>query len=74
MRSESTTIFRATLATEASDYAWGKAAAPGRFDEVDAVENHADRLKRTIANFVEMRAGLVAGGCPLMNTNVEARS
>jgi TetR/AcrR family transcriptional repressor of nem operon len=59
------------LATEAFDYAWGKATS-GRLDGVDAVENHVDRLKKTIANFVEMRAGLVAGGCPLMNTAVES--
>jgi hypothetical protein len=38
-----------TLGTEAFDYAWGKAAS-GRLDGVEAVENHVDRLKKTIAN------------------------
>lgn len=59
------------LAEEAFDYSWGKAVR-GRLDGVDAVENHVDRLKKMIANFVEMRAGLVPGGCPLMNTAVES--
>jgi TetR/AcrR family transcriptional regulator, transcriptional repressor for nem operon len=59
------------LATESFDYAWGKAVS-GRLDGVDEIENHVDRLKKVIANFVERRAGLVPGGCPLMNTAVES--
>jgi TetR/AcrR family transcriptional regulator, transcriptional repressor for nem operon len=59
------------LAEEAFDYSWGKAVR-GRLHGVDAVENHVDRLKKMIANFVDMRAGLVPGGCPLMNTAVES--
>jgi TetR/AcrR family transcriptional repressor of nem operon len=31
-----------------------------------------NRLKKMIENFVQLRAGLVPGGCPLMNTAVEA--
>ena len=31
-----------------------------------------ERLKKMIDNFVDIRTGLVAGGCPLMNTAVEA--
>jgi TetR/AcrR family transcriptional regulator, transcriptional repressor for nem operon len=59
------------LAAAAFDYAWEK-AVKGRLDGVQAMENQVDRLKKMIANFVEMRAGLVAGGCPLLNTAVES--
>jgi TetR/AcrR family transcriptional repressor of nem operon len=59
------------LAAEAFDYAWEK-AVHGRLDGVADVPDCVDRLKRTIDNFVERRAGLVPGGCPLMNAAVEA--
>ena len=59
------------LAAEAFDYAWEKAVR-GRLDGVADVPDCVDRLKKTIDNFVEGRAGLVPGGCPLMNTAVEA--
>ena len=59
------------LAAEAFDYAWEKAVR-GRLDGVAEVPDCLDRLKKTIDNFVERRAGLVPGGCPLMNTAVEA--
>jgi TetR/AcrR family transcriptional repressor of nem operon len=59
------------LAAEAFDYAWERAVR-GRLDGVADVPDGVDRLKKTIANFVERRAGLVPGGCPLMNTAVEA--
>jgi TetR/AcrR family transcriptional repressor of nem operon len=59
------------LAAEAFDYAWEKAVA-GRLDGVDDVPDSVDRLKKMIANFVEKRAGLVAGGCPLLNAAIEA--
>jgi TetR/AcrR family transcriptional regulator, transcriptional repressor for nem operon len=59
------------LAAEAFDYAWEKASR-GRLDGVEAVENRVDRLKKMIANFVEIRTGLMAGGCPMMNTAVES--
>jgi TetR/AcrR family transcriptional repressor of nem operon len=59
------------LAAEAFDYAWEKAVR-GRLDGVAQVPDCVDRLKKTIDNFVERRAGLVPGGCPLMNTAVEA--
>jgi TetR/AcrR family transcriptional regulator, transcriptional repressor for nem operon len=59
------------LAAEAFDYAWAKAVR-GRLDGVAEVPDCVDRLKKTIDNFVERRAGLVPGGCPLMNTAVEA--
>ena len=59
------------LATEAFDYSWGKAVS-GRLDGVAEVPDCVNRLKKMIENFVELRAGLVPGGCPLMNTAVEA--
>ena len=59
------------LAGEAFDYAWGKAVS-GRLDGVSDVSNSVDRIKKMIANFVERRSGLVEGGCPLLNTAIEA--
>ena len=59
------------LAAEAFDYAWEKAVS-GRLDGVANVSNSVDRIKKMIANFVERRSGLVAGGCPLLNTAIEA--
>jgi TetR/AcrR family transcriptional regulator, transcriptional repressor for nem operon len=59
------------LATEAFDYSWGKAVS-GRLDGVAEVADCVNRLKKMIDNFVELRAGLVPGGCPLMNTAIEA--
>ena len=59
------------LAAEAFDYAWGKAVT-GRLDGLAEVPNSVDRIKKMIANFVERRTGLVAGGCPLLNTAIEA--
>jgi TetR/AcrR family transcriptional regulator, transcriptional repressor for nem operon len=59
------------LAGEAFDYAWEK-AVNGRLDGVAEVADAVDRLKKMVGNFVDRRAGLVPGGCPLMNTAVEA--
>jgi TetR/AcrR family transcriptional regulator, transcriptional repressor for nem operon len=59
------------LAAEAFDYAWEKAVRE-RQEGVAEVPDCVDRLKKAIDNFVERRAGLVPGGCPLMNTAVEA--
>src|ERR1700747_1041089 len=59
------------LAAEAFDYAWGEAVS-GRLDGLAEVANSVDRIKKMIANFVERRTGLVAGGCPLLNTAIEA--
>jgi TetR/AcrR family transcriptional regulator, transcriptional repressor for nem operon len=59
------------LATEAFDYSWGRAVR-GRLDGVAEVADCVDRLKKMIDNFVQLRAGLVPGGCPLMNTAIEA--
>jgi TetR/AcrR family transcriptional repressor of nem operon len=59
------------LAAEAFDYAWEKAVA-GRLDGVSEVPDSVDRLKKMIGNFIDKRAGLVAGGCPLLNAAIEA--
>jgi TetR/AcrR family transcriptional regulator, transcriptional repressor for nem operon len=59
------------LATAAFDYSWGKAVSE-RLDGTTEVADCVDRLKKMIDNFVLIRAGLVPGGCPLMNTAVEA--
>jgi TetR/AcrR family transcriptional regulator, transcriptional repressor for nem operon len=59
------------LAAEAFDYAWEKARS-GRLDGVKEVSDCVDQLKKMIDNFVEKRAGLVAGGCPLLNAAIES--
>jgi TetR/AcrR family transcriptional regulator, transcriptional repressor for nem operon len=59
------------LAGEAFDYSWEKARS-GRLDGIAELSNCVDRLKKMIDNFVHLRSGLVPGGCPLMNTAVEA--
>jgi TetR/AcrR family transcriptional repressor of nem operon len=59
------------LASEAFDYAWKK-AVERRLEGVDEAADAVERLKKMIDNFVDIRTGLVAGGCPLMNTAVEA--
>ena len=57
------------LAAEAFDYAWNCASSKRR-NNLDAIPNHADRLKQHIANFAS-RTGL-PGGCPLLNTAVDS--
>jgi TetR/AcrR family transcriptional repressor of nem operon len=59
------------LATAAFDYSWGKAVQE-RLGGVAEVADCVDRLKKMIDNFVELRSGVVPGGCPLMNTAVES--
>jgi TetR/AcrR family transcriptional regulator, transcriptional repressor for nem operon len=59
------------LATAAFDYAWAKAVSE-RLQGVEHVPDCVDRLKKMVDNFVLIRADLVPGGCPLMNTAVEA--
>jgi len=58
------------VAAEAFDYAW-QAVTDTRMQDLDSVLNSVDRLKRFISNFVERRSP-VPGGCPLLNTAVEA--
>jgi len=57
------------LAAEAFDYAWNLAISKRR-QNLEAIPDHADRLKQHIANFVA-RTGL-PGGCPLLNTAVDS--
>jgi len=59
------------LAAEAFDYAWRKAIEL-RAQGVESTPNAVDRLKRMIENFVELRTGLVPGGCPLLNTAIDS--
>jgi TetR/AcrR family transcriptional regulator, transcriptional repressor for nem operon len=59
------------LAGEAFDYAW-KLAIDTRFKGTQDVPNAVDRLKLLVRNFRDRRAGLVPGGCPLLNTAIDA--
>jgi TetR/AcrR family transcriptional repressor of nem operon len=58
------------LAAEAFDYAWAEVGNARRSD-LENVENSVDKLKQYIENFVERR-GTVPGGCPLLNTAMDA--
>lgn len=59
------------LAGEAFDYAWNLALNT-RFEGTQAISNTVDRLKQIARNFWERRAGLVPGGCPLLNTAIDS--
>lgn len=59
------------LAGEAFDYAWG-IALDNRFEGTEQIPNTIDRLKQIIRNFRDRRAGLVPGGCPLLNTAIDS--
>jgi TetR/AcrR family transcriptional repressor of nem operon len=59
------------LAAEAFDYAW-KLVLDTRFKGTQAISNTVDRLKQIVRNFWERRAGLVPGGCPLLNTAIDS--
>src|SRR5580698_1190530 len=59
------------LASDSFDYAW-KIAMETRFDGLERVANSVDRLALMIRNFKERRAGLISGGCPLLNTAVDS--
>ena len=54
------------LAGEAFDYAW-QLALDKRFRGTQEITNTVDRLKQIAWNFRDRRAGLVPGGCPLLN-------
>lgn len=58
------------LAAEAFDYAW-KSAFETRMQDLEQVPNSIEKLKRFIGNFIERRSA-VRGGCPVLNTAVEA--
>ena len=57
------------LAAEAFDFAWATTVSK-RFEKLDSIPNHVDRLKQHILNFT-VRSGL-PGGCPLLNTAVDS--
>jgi TetR/AcrR family transcriptional regulator, transcriptional repressor for nem operon len=59
------------LAGEAFDYAW-KIAMDARFQGTEEIANGVDRLKQIVRNFRDRRAGLVRGGCPLLNTAIDS--
>lgn len=58
------------LAAEAFDYTW-EAAWKARLLNVDEKANGIQKLKQLIANFIERRSP-VPGGCPVLNTAVDA--
>lgn len=58
------------LAAEAFDYAW-KAALDTRMHDLDRIPNSIDKLKQFVVNFIDRRPS-VPGGCPLLNTAIDA--
>src|SRR5437016_14642980 len=59
------------LAGDAFDHAW-KIAMETRFEGTEEIPNTVDRLKQIVRNFRNRRAGLVPGGCPLLNTAIDS--
>jgi TetR/AcrR family transcriptional regulator, transcriptional repressor for nem operon len=59
------------LAADAFDYAW-KVAIDTRFEGTQEISNTVNRLKQIVQNFRDRRAGLVPGGCPLLNTAIDS--
>lgn len=59
------------LAAEAFDYAWNL-VLDLRFEGTEGIPNTVDRLKQVVRNFRDRRAGLVPGGCPLLNTAIDS--
>jgi len=59
------------LAAEAFDYAW-KTAVAVRAQGVEKHCDSVDQLKQMVRSFVQRRDGLVPGGCPLLNTAIDA--
>src|SRR6266849_3005841 len=59
------------LAAEAFDYAW-KLAIDTRFEGTQDIPDTVDRLRLFVRNFRDRRAGLVPGGCPLLNTAIDS--
>src|SRR5437773_10486515 len=58
------------LAAEAFDFTW-EAAWNARTLHLDKKSTGIERLKQLIANFIDYRSP-VAGGCPILNTAVDA--
>src|ERR1700732_675472 len=59
------------LAGDAFEHAW-KVAMDARFEGTEEIPNTVDRLKQIVRNFRDRRAGLVPGGCPLLNTAIDS--
>ena len=59
------------LAAEAFDYAW-KATIDARMRHLDRVPNSVDKLKQFVSNFIARPRPSVPGGCPLLNTAIDA--
>ena len=59
------------LAGDAFDYAW-KLAMDTRFEGTEQIPNTVNRLKQIVRNFRDRRAGVVPGGCPLLNTAIDS--
>ena len=59
------------LAGDAFNYAW-KLAMDTRFKGTEQIPNTVDRLKQIVRNFRDRRAGVVPGGCPLLNTAIDS--
>ena len=59
------------LAEEAFDHAW-KLAIDARFEGTEMIPNTVDRMKQIVRNFRDRRAGLIPGGCPLLNTAIDS--
>lgn len=58
------------LAAEAFDYTW-EAAWNARLARIDENASGIEKVKQLIANFIDHRSP-VAGGCPILNTAVDA--
>jgi AcrR family transcriptional regulator len=58
------------LAVEAFRYAWANAVKT-RTENLEHIENSLDKLRYVVRRFVEMPSPM-PGGCPLMNTAVDA--
>jgi TetR/AcrR family transcriptional regulator, transcriptional repressor for nem operon len=59
------------LAAEAFDYSWDIASRL-RLEDTAQIANSVDRLRQLVRNFRDRRVGLVPGGCPLLNTAIDA--
>ncbi len=57
------------LALEAFDFAWGDTAQK-RMGNLDTVDHAVDKLKLHVSNYVNIPS--FSGGCPLLNTAVDA--
>jgi TetR/AcrR family transcriptional regulator, transcriptional repressor for nem operon len=58
------------LAAEVFRYAWGRAVKM-RWEGLDKVEGSVEKLRYFVRRFVDT-TGPIPGGCPLMNTAIEA--